>query len=80
MKSDRYLAAAQDMNWNLAGINPFSSDEISNGCGHLESISHTSGLEKAVDGEDRKTKMHKLVNLMRSDLNSGAWKVTLYWA
>ena len=79
-KSERYLAASRDMNWCLAGINLFSTLEISMKCEDLENISHMSESEKADDGEDRQTKMNSLVNLMRRDLNSWAPSVTLSWA
>jgi len=79
-KSERYLVAAQDMNWCLAGINLFSSEKIIIKCGDLENISHMIGSDYNETNQDRAALMNELLNLMRKDLNIRATKVTGSWA
>ena len=80
VKSDRYLAAARDMNWCLAGISLFSTDEIISICGDLENISRLSEWEEDENGDSRTLKMNKLLNLMRKDLDNKAGIIIQEWA
>lgn len=65
IRSPRYLSGATDMNWCLAGIVLFASDEIASECNDLENIA-----QLPFSNPDRPKKMNKLVDLMRADLKT----------